>query len=746
MKTRHLAAMGLLACAEIAATAAAEDPAPIRVDLHVTGASFAGEGCEGGDWTLRWRGELPSEGSAIDDMLISYSAFDTTIESGRADPPAQIDATPLICKDKDGNVTLSARLSGGERRIRGVVQLKDDPAQHSPGFIFSVDDAGNCQQRAGGVDMSLPSTTVGLQNIFGTTLTPTFQLTRKDLEEGFEKRYSIGGLVLSGAGLCMTAQVARGELTLKYKRNETDPSVSLAGCAALPLGQSTTVAAVVEPRGGTLRFSAEPGSAFAVRSQGLDAQVSASAPGKGHIKAEYTYDGKSASAEISAAGLQLKSINGGAPIPKLGLLDIDGLPNNKVYTFPFDLNPPDAGDMISFALADSALASVVTSRSSVGIQTVREGRTTLQARTQCGQPLGEPVDIEIVTCDDEVKQELTRQVKELKARESAMAKRIAQLVADAEFQRAGDEIRETTGQLAVKSGELIAATLTGAEATAVKNGLSVGKTLKAVEAVQTIWDVISATKDFSEGKVIAGGIGAYAVVLNTWASSALKSFIEAGLAAEKFGKDLGIISGVVEQLEELEPQHDAIRRELYRLDARQKRCDNVAPPPPLPPRKDGPRPPETNPVPPASGPSEPSPVESTPVPVETTPTETPPEIVDPVKPPLRGAGLCIRPVDNSEFVASEVRDLSQSAAAYRSGLRQGIDAMSTFKNVLAQMKAADTLAEPTRSQTLSGFGPALDRLLTDYFKAGDVAAAPPNRYELCTFTLPPWMGTLRTRY
>lgn len=745
MKTHHAAVIGLLCCA---GAAAAADADTIKVDLRLAGGPYAAGGCTGGDWSVRWKGELPSEGSSITDMLISYSAFDTTLEDGRVDAPAQINATPITCRDSEGKVTMQAHLAGGTGKIRGVIALKHDPVQHSPGFWFSVEDAGTCHTKVSGApDMALP-TIVELQPVLGSVLTPPLQLTRKDLAEGFENRYRIGGTLLAGPGVCMSSPLTSGELVLSYKRHSIDPSLTLDGCAALPVGQSTTVNAVVEPPGGVLRFWAEPAAALSTQSQARSALVTAVAPGKGTIKAEYTVDGRSASAELPAAGLKLDSINGGAPIPKLGLIDIDGKPNNKVYRVPYDLESADASDMVTFELANSALASVVNGRGSIGLQAVNEGRTTLQAKTRCGQTLGRAVEVEVVPCDDEVRAEATRRLDELKKSELAILRHIHEVLSSKEFDLAAGEIGDSTRELAIKTAELIAATLTGGEATAVQKGLRVGKDLEKIQYVQDVWDLRNAGNDQVSGNMPAAILTGLVVRIGKWQASMLKSFIEAGLAAEKFGQDLGTIVGVADEVEALIERHEAVLIERFRIESLLARCDKQ-PPPPAPPK-----PPERKPPPPK--PRTPPPIDLPPTdtpPVNAPPGTTPPgtqqpPIVDPnlPQPPLLGARLCPRPVDQPSFTASELRDLALSAQAVRNGLRAAADTMSNGAALMAEVQAANGLSEPVRSQRLATFAAPIDGFLERFYRAGELVAAPQNRFDTCKFTLPAWLGTLRTRY
>jgi hypothetical protein len=92
MNRRGISPLLAAAVLAVSGTAVAQDEDVIHVDLWVSGGAYPGEGCKGGDWRLRWKGDLPSEGSSISDMLISYSAFDTTNEEDRVDPPADFRA------------------------------------------------------------------------------------------------------------------------------------------------------------------------------------------------------------------------------------------------------------------------------------------------------------------------------------------------------------------------------------------------------------------------------------------------------------------------------------------------------------------------------------------------------------------------------------------------------------------------------------------------------------------------------
>jgi hypothetical protein len=63
-----------------------------------------------------------------------------------------------------------------------------------------------------------------------------------------------------------------------------------------------------------------------------------------------------------------------------------------------------------------------------------------------------------------------------------------------------EEIRESTINLATKTAEVLAATLTVGEASAVKNGMGNALNLRQIEAAQTIWDGYNAMNAAREGK------------------------------------------------------------------------------------------------------------------------------------------------------------------------------------------------------------------------------------------------------
>jgi hypothetical protein len=750
---RHSLLAGVIAGLLGGHAAAAPEIEPLRVQLSLTGQPFAGPGCEGGDWSLSWSGELPGETNAIGDLLISYGAFDTTLEEGRADPAPTVNVTPLVCRDEKGKVVLRTTWSGGRGNVRGIVALKHDPAVPSPFFTFDANDIGTCQIDSELMKQVIENNFVVFNSTQLGSLSPPLEVTRDELEQGFTKTYRLEGQVVTSAMMCMGMTLARGELIVSYKSDHRQPSIGLSGCVHLARGLQTTVTATVQPPGGEVRFTADPAATLALQPNGASVTVTGAEPGRATLTGEYTVNGRTATASLPASSIELLSVNGGAAIPKLGIMGADGLPSSRVYRFPIEMNPGDGGDLLVFSVENEGLASAVTSRSELGIQPVREGRTRIQAKTLCGEPVGPPIEIEIATCDDDVRGELTRRQEELERREQELARRITQLVADPEFQRAATEIKETTTTLATKTAELIAATLTVRDARAVKNGTGSALALEQINTAQNLWSGAGIVNDAVAGNDWSATISAVALALDSAGISALKAAVESAMAAQKFGQDLGIIAGVVEELEKLEPQYDEVRRDLYRITERLHRCDKLPPPAPLPPERptiddsDIPLPP-LPPVPPPNDtlPTEPVPIadadEPSPTP-EPTPEE-PPAIVDPPDGGPVTAGLCVRPV-GEPLRAAELNRALDAASEFATVAERGREIVEGLRATLRAMEATNALGGPEQAEALRALAPQYNAGMNGFLALGEAARAQQARFALCTEQLPEGVAEIATR-
>lgn len=748
MSTRRQRGVVWAVVAALVSRTSVAAPEPMDVTLRVQGAPVEGAGCTGGDWTLAWQGQIPGDGDGVHDMLLSYSSLDTTHEEDWQGPPVSLSVTPVTCRDEKGNVVVSSSMGGGERLVRGVIALRKDPLQKSPFFYLDVNDAGTCRMNFAGTGQELAGYPLGIRTQEMVSLSPSLEVTAAELAEGFEKRYAISGSILPLAPFCMGHRIQSGELTLRYKRRDGLPKLLLAGCVNLEKGRATTVQASASPAGGELRFESAPAGMLSIQPQGSSARVTGATPGRGELKGTYTYRGRTATASLPASSVELVSVNGGRPLPVMGYYGIDGKPGSKVYSIPVEVHPAGAGDLLVFKAENEAIVSVVTGGGTVSIQPVREGRTLVQAKTLCGEPVGAPVEIEIRTCDEDVHRELTQMKERATRREREIVRRITQITGSEEFQRAGTEIASHATTLAIKTGELIAATLTGAQATAVRNGTAAALTLKEVESATAVWDASGIINDANAGNIASGAVSLAVMAINKWYVSALKSAIEAGLAAEDLGRDLGTLAGAVEQLELLDRQHDQAIRELLDITRRVNICEQLPPPPPLPPKKETPRP--RPPAPPAEQ-QAPEPVEIAVEELSSAPEQQAGEEVAPPEGPedpqdLPGrAALCIREVD--EPASSEgLRAIAQATQDFRTVAQRAREVFDGFAASLRVLEQSASQGEAAQLEALRSIDAPFNAAVEQLFALGEASRAYGKRFEPCTEGLPAGIASLKTRY
>lgn len=555
----------------------ADDYEPLYVDLHLQAGPTSMPGCEGGDWSLSWTGSLPAEGDNIQDLLASYSSFDSTHRDDWPHPAPRFNASPLVCYDDDGKVITRATLgSGGEKLVRGLLMLRPDGSGTSPGFSFSVDDLGDCRISMYGQSLDLPGVMLGVQTGMLAHASPAIELTADDLEQGFTKRYQLSGTVQTAALQCINTELADGShVVLRYKAGPNDPSVKLEGCVVLPKGANATITAQGDPSGGSYRFSGDSSNIFDVQPWNNQATVTGSTPGRGTIQVEYSVNGKTATASLEGGVVELISVNRGEPLPKLGLYDVQGKLSSRVYSFDLQVEPADGGSMLSFRAENEALANVLTGSSTLQLQPVRVGKSRLQAQISCGFPVGDPFPFEVVPCDDEVMEELTQQEAQLIRRQQELVKRITRMTADPEFDRAGREVAANTQNMAIKLGETIAAVLTLGEAAAAKNAgaaAEVVRNAKHLSVASDVWSGYGIVKDGFEGKALSAGVSAWVLASRSAVRSLIKTVVEATWAAEQLGQDLGTLVGFAEELAALEAHHKPIQQDLDRVWRVLKQC------------------------------------------------------------------------------------------------------------------------------------------------------------------------------
>lgn len=789
----------------IAASVAGNDasgPPPLYASVQMEGGPWVADNCTGGEWNLGWNGAVAVEPGPLADLLDSYTSFDTTQPGQEEVANARFTTKNVTCVDDRGNVTLRSQVRPkGANDVHFSIGLAGSGVSDEPAFSFSVNEIGMCHIDSPGysaeyrVDLSVHTA--------GTIqLAPSLSITLEDLQKGFNKSYTFDGTALHATPMCLGHELKRGTLSLRYKSGEEDPAVGLNACLHLARGEKVTVPAQATPAGGQFSFSSAPGNVLAVLSQsGNAATVSGAAPGKADLTVEYSRGGRKATAALSGSVVDLVSINNGAAIPSLGIYATNGMRATGTYSFPLKLDPVDG--LVQMTVTDDTIASVVNTSRAVQIQPVKLGATSLQAKTLCGTPVGGPVRFEIVLCDENVKQQLRAKQAELKGRVDALVSRITSLTRDPEFDRAASKISETTIEMATKTAESIIGTLSLGQGQKVKfatsRGIPLSRTIttnnQAIELTSFAWDSINAWNDVNAAvaepsdwnKVGKGVVSAAVLAAQNSAVALGKTYGEAYLTAEKFGKDLGIIFGALEQIEMLEPMLDEAIREYIRITTRLQFCESGTPPPPQPKPGENPRP-----RPPGEEYTE-IPVEQMPeeIPVKEEP-EAPPPIVDPPKEPGRQVvGLACRVQDlrapgvglrlqglRSQFapnpaasafdtltdanvetytaraaelaalrgLASDVRSLQQMAASQLQQLERARGELSSWQQSIDRFKAQASGNAPPGAAALQEIGRARDAHLLSLGRAGLASLDLMMETDDCRDRLEVKFDQVRTRY
>src|SRR5690606_6144699 len=114
--------------------------------------------------------------------------------------------------------------------------------------------------------------------------------------------------------------------------------------------------------------------------------VRAVAPGSETLHVEYTApDGTKAKASRPLTCVRVATLNGGAPL-RIGPHDVDGRRVDGVRTVSVEAEPGPAA--LEYRAADAAILGLAPTSAVLQVQGVRVGRTTVQAYTSCGQPVG----------------------------------------------------------------------------------------------------------------------------------------------------------------------------------------------------------------------------------------------------------------------------------------------------------------------------------------------------------------------
>lgn len=734
---------------------ASDEPEPLYADVKMEGMPYEGENCEGGDWSIHWKGPVFVETGPIADLLISYTAFDTSHPGQRPIPSVSFTSKKVTCRDNDGKVVMTGTINQkNSNKIQLTVSLAQNAGANSPAFIFSADEMGACKVNASGNIFEYPNVMTSIHSGFSNPLSPALDITLEDLKKGFNKTYTFDGTVVGIAPLCMGHQLKTGSVNLRYKSGEEDPAVTLNACLHLAKNETRDITAQGSPEGGTYLFSANPAEVLAIaRQQKNTASIQGSTPGKGDVTVNYTRNGKTASTTVAGSVVELVSINGGSALPKLGLYDVNGKKISTTYNFPLKLNPLDG--YVQMTLANDVIASVVNTSSNVQIQPVKLGKTLMQAKTLCGSNIGSAVPIEIVRCDDEVQKQLRTKKEEHKRRLDTLVTRITGMLADSEFQRASTEIGDTTKDMAIKTGESIINTLTFGETKhvefAAKKGITLSQKIivnaQRLDVAGNLWDGFNTVSDayttYTEtpkdvNAHIKYAVGAAVLAARNSAIALGKTYGESYLAAKKFGTDLGIIAGVADQLAELEPQHDKLIKEYIHISDHLAFCEKSPPPKP-----EEPTPPKP----------EPTGDDETEIPVEELPAEEIPVEEEPKEPPKgeeppkKTYGLACRIQDlKAPGTAQHLRELRQLYLVQQQSLEKAQTALTTWQTALEKMKTASEGSDAEFVAELPKFKQAQDQFLLHSAKHGYNSLEFMQETEECPERLQIKLDQVRARY
>lgn len=242
------------------------------------------------------------------------------------------------------------------------------------------------------------------------------------------------------------------ELTISPYKEPDKPEVTLYGCSELGTEEQSNVMASGKPEGGKFRFWVEPGNLLNVQSDGeSSANLTGSTPGKGNLYVEYTSpEGKTNTTSQTASCVKIENYNGGQEIPQIVFYDIYGNKLSGVLKIPVSAQPSNIEELVDYVAADQSVLSAVGLSGAVELTGSHIGKTTIQAKTNCGNTTGPTVEVEVVNCDKETVEALER-MREAGMENLKKANEELQKVANSEeFEKARDEIVESTVELLAK--------------------------------------------------------------------------------------------------------------------------------------------------------------------------------------------------------------------------------------------------------------------------------------------------------
>lgn len=479
------------------------------------------------------------------------------------------------------------------------------------------------------------------------------------------------------------------DVTIRPYKEPDKPEVTIYGCSELGKEEQSDVMASGKPGGGKFRFWVEPGNLFNVQPDGeSSASLTGATPGKGTLYVEYTSpEGKTNTTSQPASCVQIENYNNGQDVPQIALFDIDGKKLSGKLTIPVSAQPSNIEELVDFVAADKTLLSVVGLSGAVELSGSRTGKTTFQAKTNCGTSTGPSVEVEVVNCDKETVEALERMRKAAVENLVDAAETLQKIAGSKEFEKARDDLTASAVEVLAKAGLTIIAS--GKSPSAAVNTAT-----KIAEAGSAISDMIGSA---SQGEFYENAVKTAFEELNGEVAGAITGVAEVYQAAKRFGENAGEILKHEEVLKSAMENWEKADRDLKRIEQLQQICkgDKTEPQKKEEPKAD-PTPKPTDPKPPV----DPKPKTDTP-PGQKPPTEPPapkPGKEDPpISPPPptsepRQVGL---PYSPDECGCDKTKSISVSSEGFstlQAGVKNIGDCVEKF-NTVAVTDYSNTLKE-----------------------------------------------------
>ena len=440
------------------------------------------------------------------------------------------------------------------------------------------------------------------------TKTPTgFQATWKNSES--RQRHTVDGTEFITTESTLS-------LTITPYKEPDKPEVNLYGCSELSMEEQGEAFASGKPEGGKFRFWVEPGNLLEVQSDGeSSAIITGSTPGKGTLYVEYTTPlGKTNTASQPASCVKIENYNGGQAIPQIPLFDVDGEKLPGVLKVPVSAQPSNIEELVDFVPADKSVLTAVGLPGAVELTGSKEGKTTLQAKTNCGHDTGPTIEVEVVNCTDETIARLEKQRKAATENLLIATKELQKLAGSKEFEKARDDLVASTGDLLIKVGVTI---ISGGKSSSA----AINTAAQIANDAVGLKDMIASN---SHEEFFINGVKAAAGKIWGATASTLVGLESIAEAADRFYKNIAEIQLHEEGLKSVLESYEKALKALEDVVKRQQICkrDKTQPQQKEEPKAD-----------PTPEPSDPKP------PVDPKPkTDTPPAQKPPTEPPAQKPG------------------------------------------------------------------------------------------------------------